>query len=290
MPPIQQNTDKTAQRVLQDVYNAAAESNRPGRHYLGMSEIGDPCDRALWYSFRGYPSAPIDGRIIMLFRFGDIIERELVYRLNLAGYMVDGQQAAFADHDGLFRGHCDGIVHGVTDQPHILEVKSCNKRSFEAFKTAGVRATQPKYYSQCQCYMGYAGLDRALVAVQCKDDSALYFERLYFSQSDFNALRQRAYSIITANEAPAKPFSEDSQICGWCRYRGACWLEQETIVEQKTCGTCRYIAFKGLKKVCRHPEHVVEIVQWGICCPDWVEVTSKDYTHPQPVGLEQVTL
>lgn len=293
MAAIQTHSDRAALRVVNDLYNAAAESRadkRNVRHYLGMSEIGGPCDRALWYSFRGYPQRPIDGRVMMLFRFGDRVEEELIFWLNRAGYHVDGQQDGFSDHAGLFRGHCDGVVHNITSSPHILECKSCNKRSFESFKLAGVVATQPKYYAQATCYMGYSGLDRALVAIQCKDDSALYFERLYFNQSDFDALRQRALSIITANTPPDKPFDEGSNTCGWCNYRPACWWQEESVMDNKVCGTCHFFAFKGLTKVCRHPQHVVEIMQWGIGCPEWLDATSKDPVLIQPVELESVKL
>ena len=288
MPPINTSTDKTAIRVTADLYEAAARTRSSGRHYLGMSEIGDVCDRALWYSFRGFPQVPIDGRVIMLFRFGDLIESELVEWLNRAGYQVTDQQLSFESHDGLFRGHADGIVHGITDMPHILECKSCNKNAFDSFKRAGVAVTQPKYYCQCQCYMGYSGLERALVAVQCKDDSAIYLERIYFNRTDFESLQRRAYSIISANEPIKQPFDFDSKTCQWCRFRTYCWYPEETIVSEQVCGTCQYIGFFGLKKMCRHPSHVVEIQQWGIGCPDWVERYSKDPQYVAPVSFEEM--
>jgi hypothetical protein len=285
MPPIPQTKDKTALRVLNDVYEAASNRPKSKRLYLGMSEIGEPCDRALWYSFRGFPSIPIDGRVIMLFRFGDLVEQEVVYHLKKAGYDVTDQQLSFKAHDGNFRGHCDGIVHGITDMPHILEVKSCNKKAFDSFRNAGVQVTQPKYYCQCQCYMGFSGLERALVAVQCKDDSSLYFERIYFSRTDFEMLSKRAFNIITANDIPPQTFGQDSLNCQWCRHRTICYYPEETIVDHQVCGTCKYFAFKGLGKWCRHPGHVVEIVQWGIGCPDWVELDSKDPQFPKAATL-----
>lgn len=290
MAQINTRTDKTAIRLINDLYEAAANTRKKGnRRYLGMSEIGDACDRSLWYSFRGFPQVPLDGRVIMLFRLGDLIETEIIHWLNAAGYRVDGQQLSFLTHGNHFAGHCDGVVHGVTESPHILECKSANRKGFDAIKQAGVRVAQPKYYCQCQCYMGYSGIDRALLAVQCKEDSALHFERIYFSRSEFEALDLRALNIITTNEPEARPFNMDSLNCQWCRFRTYCWFPEETIVADQVCGTCRYIAFKGLKKVCRHPEHVVEIIQWGIGCPDWVEYDSKE-PGPKAVALEEIKL
>jgi len=290
MAVIPATQDKACLRVLNEVYEAAARPrDRDVRHYLGMSEIGGECDRALWYSFRSFPTVPLEGRVIMLFRFGDLIESELVHFLNKAGYAVTDQQLSFNAIGGHFGGHCDGIIHGITQEPHILECKSANRRSFDAFRQGGVRATQPKYYCQCQCYMGYSGLDRALMAIQCKEDSAIYFERIYFNRSEFQTLNDRATLIIYANEPFARPFKMESRECEWCKHRTYCWYPEENTVSSQVCGTCRYFAFKGLKKVCRHPEHVVEIMQWGVGCPQWVEFDSKE-RRVDPVELEQITL
>lgn len=265
-------------RIAMEIYEAAARNGGPRRRYLGMSVIGGPCDRALWYGFRGFTPVPADGRVKLIFELGDCIETILVRRLRDAGYLVDGEQMEFAAHNGFFRGHCDGIIHGVTRRPHVLECKSANRKRFEAFRRAGIRATAPTYYCQVQCYMGYGRLERALVAVYCKDTSEVYTERIRFSAPDFEALHDRAYRIITANEAPERAFEDpETPECRWCDYRIHCRRPEEAVIvaDDRVCGTCWYLFWKGLRKCCTHPDHPYVLQQWGVGCDDWSAYDAK---------------
>jgi len=218
------NTDRIAEQLVYSIYEAATKAEDKPRNYLGMSEIGGHCDRALWYSFNKYEYEPLDGRVLMLFHLGDLIEQELIRLLQSAGYRITDTQLAFSDFDNKFSGHCDGIIHGVTKEPHIFEAKSANKRRFETIKKKGVRAVAPEYYCQCQCYMGYAKLNRAIIVVYCKDTSEVYAERFDFNQADFDALRLRAKNIIEAQAAPERDISDR---CKWCRYKNICdcWMK-----------------------------------------------------------------
>lgn len=257
-------------KISSDLYEAAARS-RTGvsRTYLGMSSIGDPCERKLWYSFRRYTGLPIEGRTIMIFRFGDCIETEVIHHLRLAGYTVEGQQDSFTDHGGWFSGHCDGIIHGITSRPHILEIKSANEKKFKAFKDYGVQKTYETYRCQAQCYMGYAGLERAIFIIQNKNNSEIYSERVYFDAEAFERLRQKAYRIITSNEQHGHSFHQDSLNCKWCDYRIHCWNQSEAIQTNQDCMNCHYLSWDGLKRICNHPEHNYEIIQISGSCPDW---------------------
>lgn len=259
-------------KIVSEMYEAAARTRKTGeRKYLGMSEIGKPCDRALWFSFRGFDRSPVDGRMIMLFRFGDRIEEEVVYWLEKAGYEIRDRQRSFKAHHEMFAGHWDGEIIGVTQRPHVLEIKSANAKRFKAFKDFGVQKTAPGYYCQAQCYMGYAGRERALFVIQNKDTSELYTERVYFAKSDFESLHNRAYCIITANDVPPRPFKENHQECQWCDYRLKCWYPAEAITTFQACGTCRYLRFQELHRFCTNPKHSFELHQWGARCDDWEE-------------------
>lgn len=274
--------------IANAMYEAAARDyGGKKRRYLGMSSIGGECDRALWLGFRGYPENPVDGRMSMLFRFGDRIEEEVIRFLGLAGYRVEGQQDEFMDFDGMFRGHCDGIVHGVTKNTHILEVKSASDSRFKAFKQRGVLTTSAVYYAQVQCYMGYSGLERALFVIQNKNTSEIYTERVHFSVKDFENLKNRAKSIIYSEQMPPA-FDPGATQCRWCSKSMVC-RNMEDVVSEAVCGTCHYFGFgKNLKKWCRHPKHVVEIKQWGVGCPDWSDMFEKfiaDDTRPERVDV-----
>lgn len=255
-------------KIKHEMYEAAAKTRNGTRGYLGMSEIGKPCDRQLWLSFRGYSHLPLDGRMIMLFDLGDQIEQRTIHWLTLAGYKIEGQQEGFTAHFGLFRGHCDGVIHGVTQKPHILEIKSASDKRFKSFKSFGVQVVEPTYYCQAQCYMGYANIDRTLFVIINKNTSEIYTERLYFYQDAFDALHRRAYDIITSNNVPPMAFDEDSIECKWCDYKMHCRYPKEAMQTQKTCGTCLHLDMNEKTPFCVY--YGVTIAQWGVACEDWM--------------------
>ncbi len=260
MPPI------PAQSIIvQEMYEAAAKSREEPRNYLGMSGIGEICPRKIWYGFRGYSPVPTEGRAAMIFDMGNRVEEAVVSWLRKAGYHIEGQQTDFSAHNGFFRGHCDGMIDGVTSRRHILEIKSANDRKFKAFRDNGIRAVSETYYAQVQCYMGYAGLERAVWVVMNKNTCELYAERAYFNKQDFEALHRKALDIISAQEVPAPV---ENPFCSWCDFRLWCKSPLEAMQIRKTCGTCAWLDM-SLEPKCRHPEHAFPLKKWGISCEHW---------------------
>lgn len=227
-----------------------------------MSGIGNPCSRAIWYAFRGYSPLPLDGRAAMIFDMGNRVEDAVIHWVTEAGYDITDRQLAFSAHNGFFRGHCDGVIHGITERPHILEIKSANAKKFKAFKDNGIAAVSPEYAAQVQCYMGYGGFERALWIVMCKDNCEIYTERAYFVREEFERLDKKALGIITAQDAP----DPEPHMCEWCGFRMWCKSPDEAIQSKSTCGTCVSLKM-GLEPEC--VRHKVKIKTWGISCQDW---------------------
>ncbi len=115
--------DRECQELVNRVYEAYASdkgnpytittTNKP-RYYLGMSGIGRPCKRALWYGFRGFTPKPFEGRVKGLFELGYHIEHIQSYWMERAGYSITNKQASYQDHEGYFKGHPDGIIKGIS--------------------------------------------------------------------------------------------------------------------------------------------------------------------------------
>lgn len=211
--------------LINNVYETVAKNaaEQPVRDYLGMSEIGHSCPRKLWLSLNHKPeSLPLEGRVARLFQFGRDREMIIISNLQAAGYKVDSQQLAFSDFEGRFQGHCDGIIHKVTKNPHILEIKTANEASFKAFVGKGVKDWKPTYWAQMQCYMGYSGLTRALIIVENKNTQELAGERIYFDESAYLYYRERARRIIKAKEAPPLKFKASDFECRFCDFRINC--------------------------------------------------------------------
>jgi hypothetical protein len=209
---------------------AAGYDSEPPRRYLGMSAVGRDCLRRTWLAYNGHePSGQTDkAKMHRVFRMGHIIEGFVKDLLRGAGFEITGEQTEFEDFDGRFRGHCDGIIKGVTLKDHILEVKSASALNFENMKRHGITRTKPEYAGQIQLYMGYAGLERGLFAVMNKNTQEIYTERVHFDRAAFGFLRERAAMILESAEAP--PASAGG--CYFCEFNGpACQ-------NAGRCGTC----------------------------------------------------
>jgi hypothetical protein len=202
-------------RVMEACSKRAAQDVR---NYLGMSGIGDGCDRKLWLKVNGYPEHQLEGRIARVFDMGHAVEARVKAVFREAGYEITDEQLEFVDFDGRFRGHCDGIIRGITQKPHILEIKSANDESFKKFKKQGLNS-KPVYYDQLQCYMGYSGLERGLFVVENKNSQDLYVERVYFDPPRFEEIKVKAAKLLSANYPPT--IDNDYPYCNTCEFGGA---------------------------------------------------------------------
>ncbi len=230
---------------------AALQRNRrdEDRLYLGMSQFGTECDRALWYGWRKvHDPESLDGRRIRLFETGHLEEGRLIGDLRAAGMVVadadprTGRQFGVWSLGGHLRGHLDGMVEGVPDAPrttHVLECKTHNDRSFKALLKDGVAQSKPGHASQMQFYMHFTGLPRALYVAVNKNDDQLYAERVRYDATAALQLVARAERIIQADQPPAKlhedPAAKAAFACGWCPARAVC---HDGAWARTNCRTC----------------------------------------------------
>lgn len=243
LPPIEAPT-------VSAVYAALQRNRRDeDRGYLGMSQFGTECDRALWYGWRKvHDPEPLDGRRIRLFETGHLEEGRLIGDLRSAGMVVadavpqTGRQFGVWSLGGHLRGHLDGTIDGVPDAPkttHVLECKTHNDKSFKALVKDGVARSKPGHVSQMQFYMHFTGLTRALYVAVNKNDDQLYAERVRYDAMAALQLVARAERIIRADQPPAKlhddPTAKAAFACGWCPARTVC---HEGAWARVNCRTC----------------------------------------------------
>ena len=118
---------------------------------LRMSNMGNPCKRALWYNV----NSPNGGETLppstlLKFMYGDIIESLLLSLAMASGHDVRGMQDEL-EIEGI-RGHRDCVIDGVT-----VDVKSASPFSFRKFKYGELASNDPfGYISQLGSYV-YAG-------------------------------------------------------------------------------------------------------------------------------------
>jgi CRISPR/Cas system-associated exonuclease Cas4 (RecB family) len=233
--------DVDLSRLIYDAY--AANGVETPREHLGASIIGNECTRATWYEFRWADRQKFDGRMLRLFKSGNLQEPRLVADLQSIGLEVmevdpdTGKQFSF-DY-GHIRGSCDGFVRGLPEDPktwHILEIKTMNERSFSAIEAKGCKEAQPKYYAQMQIYMLAFKLSKALMAVVNKNSDYLYFERIPFDQ-DFAEKTLRSASLVVQSRKPPARVSDkpDFYKCKFCPFQATCHSGEPMKISCRTC-------------------------------------------------------
>ena len=236
---------KEATKTLEAIDAAIlAKAENGFRPHLGASQIGKPCERALWLSFRWTKRASFPARVLRVFARGHREEANLTALLESSGIKVSTFDPATGKQYRLggahFSGSCDGMADGVPESPrvrHIVEYKTSNAKEFGKLRADGVRKAKPEHYDQMQCYMRWAGLTRALYVSVCKDNDDLHIERIDYDEEHAAKLQTKAERIIYAARMP-EPISADPSWyqCKFCDAKDLC--HSTKLTQEVNCRTC----------------------------------------------------
>lgn len=234
----------TTARAIYALHEQRVAAEAP-RGYLGWSELGEPCERRLWYGLRQAGREAIGGQLARLFDTGHREEARLLDELRALGYEVfdrdpaTGEQFAMSSHGGHLSGHLDAVVRGLPEAPktwHLLDVKTIKAKKFDELLKKGLRAMYPKYYAQGQGYMGHQLLERAAFVFVCKDDDRIHLERFEFDAAEFKKLEQKATRIISASEPPPRLSNDPAWFeCKFCPLHALCHGDALPEVNCRTC-------------------------------------------------------
>jgi hypothetical protein len=238
--------------MIGQIYNGIkARQARPMRlSRLGASSIGEECLRKIWMDWRGYDSTDFDGRMLRLFETGNLQEDRIVSDLKAAGYTVyekdsNGEQFTFTDETGHFVVKTDGVIKGIPsaeNTPHVLEIKTHNKKSFEELEKKGVVISKPMHYYQVQAGMLFSGIERGLYLALCKDNEQFYVRRIKPDTHTQNDILKRIDIIVNAEIRPARiGESPETYPCRWCDFKEACFDQKSPEVNCRTCEHSRPI-------------------------------------------------
>lgn len=231
----------TIDAIFQEYEKRRKSAHRP---HLGGSQIGNECERALWYQFRWMATAQIDGRTLRLFETGDLAEDRLTNNLRSVGVRVysrdpqDGKQFSVQQFGGHFAFSADGIGIGFVEskQPHLLEFKTMNQKAFDDINKHGLRKSKPVYWAQVHVGMLLLGLDRAFFFAVNKNTDDIYGERVRVDKPFAESLLEKAKRIIFADEPPAKISNDPAWYqCRWCSYANVCHRQAMPEVNCRTC-------------------------------------------------------
>lgn len=213
---------------------------------LGSSFIGEDCVRQIWLNWRGFAREQFDGRMLRLFETGHLQEERIVEDLRRAGFAVwdkyeNGRQFQFIDETGHFITKVDGVVKNVpeSNKPHVLEVKTHNKNSFDKLVKKGVQDAKPLHYAQVQISMALGGFTRALYVAVCKDDEQFYVERVREDKDYQEKLKTKINKLVDAQLRPAGISDDASSFgCKFCNMKQVCTKEAEPLRHCRTCTMC----------------------------------------------------
>lgn len=232
-------------RAIYDHYKASRKNSH--RPHLGGSQIGVECSRALWYQFRWAWSPNFDGRMLRLFETGDREEERIVRNLRDVGVEVwdvdpeTGKQIRGEALGGHFALSLDGVGRGFEEsgQPHSLEFKTMNTKTFRKLQKDGLQKTKPIYWAQCQIGMHLIGLERCYFFAVCKETDAIYGERVKYDKAEGMKLLTKAEQIVFADTPPERIASDPSSFaCKFCDHYAICWGCK---IPEAHCRTCAHV-------------------------------------------------
>lgn len=244
--------------TLTEMENAmvAEAAKEPPRPYLGMSSIGEPCARKLWYRLRWFASEQFDAATLARFADGHYSEDcfaarlRLVEAITLITHTESGQQIGYSDIGGHFRGHMDGEITGLLQAPktpHVWEHKCVNQAKFNKLQrlieSEGEKSALSKwdevYYAQAVLYMHYGKYKRHYLTVNTAGSRDWTSCRTEENPAYAKELIAKAEQIINANQPPPK-ISNDPAFyqCGWCPFREICHGGNNA--PAKNCRTCSF--------------------------------------------------
>lgn len=225
------------------------------REYLGMSQIGHPCERALWYSFRWVARRFIKASGLRAIEDGHRGEELMAQRLRmipgieLHTHNTNGQQFGFVAIGGHFRGHMDGAIKGILEAPntwHVWEHKQVNEKKFNELKKTiteyGEKNALEKwdeiYYAQAVMYMEMTGMKRHFLTCASPGGRDYISVRTEANPAKAKQLIEKADRIIFAKTPPERLSNDPAWYqCKWCDYHAIC---HGTAAPLPNCRTCAH--------------------------------------------------
>lgn len=223
------------------------EIKEPARKYLGLSGIGHPCARAIFYSFRLYlPPRILTPREARLYRRGHNEEPIIINDLEKVGVKIISTQDECSDCEGHVKGHLDSKMIGVPpyQKTQMLgEFKTSKTKYFDALtRSQSVEKSFNSHYAQAQSYMYKFKLKYCLYVCVNKEDDRRYYEIIPLNKAYAKDLLAKATDIVLSTFPPIKLSEQPSYYrCGpkWCEYRNICHFNAIDKIN-RSCRSCRF--------------------------------------------------
>lgn len=219
---------------------------------IGISTLGDECERKLWYEFRWVaPAERHEGRMRRLFDTGHREEARVVEDLRAIGCKVEavdpetGEQFEFTAVHGHVVGKLDGIVENAPEAPGqrlVLEIKTHNQKNFDKLREKGVEKSHAKHFAQCQDGALLAELPGTLYVAVNKDTDDIHSELVPLNRKKAEALMHKGERIVFGESVPERVKNANPEYfpCAYCRHQRMCHFSTsyEPVIPERTCRSC----------------------------------------------------
>ena len=251
------------------------------RGYLGMSAIGSPCARQLWYSFRWACLVFFKAATLKKFHDGHTDEDTQADRLRMVPGLTlitedpeTGRQMGYSDFGGHFRGHQDGHIEGLLQAPktpHVWEHKASEKQKDlqkhidKLGEKNALKAWNETYYAQHVLYMDYGGYSRGYLTCSTPGGRQQIAIRTEANPAHAEQLKRKAEKIIFSDNPPDKIRDDETYyICRWCDYSKIC---HNGAAADRNCRTCTWstVGRQGGWMCARHNEKLDQEQQEAGC-------------------------
>jgi len=221
---------------------ALTEQREARRTYLGASSIGSECLRKIQLDWQCDSTHP--ARTKRIFSRGHMFEEITVKAMAGAGFRMERGTSAtgFTAADGLFKGHCDGIIMAGPKIdglkfPCLWEHKAIGASGWRKLEKDGIEKAYPQYYAQVQIYMAYLGLDEnpALFTAVNSDNCEILHLAVPFNAEAAQSWSDRAVAVIRATQAGElldriTDKGPTDWRCKMCSHSARCWADDSVSI------------------------------------------------------------
>lgn len=242
-------TNDIADWVGEQISLSTSRQLKPRTKFTGtlrMSNLGQPCDRKLWYSLQEWANdykETLAPYALNKFIFGDIIEAWTLGLIKASGHSLTGLQDLM-EINGI-KGSRDCVIDGVT-----ADIKSASTMAMVKFRNNGLLQSDPfGYLSQLSSYVA-AGANDPLVTDKTRGVFVAVdkqFGHIEVDIYDMTTLVSRKgieveekKLMVKQKEAPNRAFEDVADgksgnrklgtNCSYCEFKKACWPELKTYV------------------------------------------------------------
>lgn len=206
---------------------------------LRPSNLGQPCDRKLWYTVNTPEKAePLSPKVRFKFLYGDILEALVLFLAKEAGHDVTGEQDK-VEIEGIV-GSRDAVIDGV-----LVDVKSANSRSYSKFRDNTIKKDDPfGYITQLMFYLEASDdvrrRDMAAFLAVDKELGNLCITKVPNEQIDFQKLIEQKRGAVSSSSPPSRGYEDKPDgksgnrqldtACKYCPFKQECWPELRTFI------------------------------------------------------------